>query len=370
MTFSKKMYLAGDLVDGQASARVINPATDKVVGSVATAGMGDAQRALETARDAFPGWAATSIAERQDWMLRLRDEVIAHEDHLRDCIHHEMGKPWAATQEDFDSLKNSLQFYSEEIVRVHDEILADRAGTHQHRLVHEPLGVAVAFIAWNFPLLNLAFKIGPAMAAGCPIIIRPSVETPISAYAVGELCKKIGLPNGVVQILCTDGYDVADALSASPIPSLLTLIGSTATGRHIMRTGATTIKRYSMELGGNAPALVFADADLDLAADIICALKFNNSGPDLRDTQPGLRRGFHRRRISPESRRTGQRGQGRMGQACRNRHGTDDRRAGVDPGQGPDRFRGCRRCNPARRGQPPRPIFRPDSILHRRCFAG
>ena len=278
MSFSKKMYLAGDLVDGQASAEVINPATDEVVGSVATAGMDDAQRALEAARDAFPGWAATPISERQAWMLRLRDEVIDHEDHLRDCIHHEMGKPWAATQEDFDSLKNSLQFYSEEIARIHDEILVDRAGTHQHRLVHEPLGVAVAFIAWNFPLLNLAFKIGPAMAAGCPIIIRPSVETPISAYAVGELCKKIGLPDGVVQILCTDGYDVADALSASPIPSLLTLIGSTATGRHIMRTGATTIKRYSMELGGNAPALVFADADLDLAADIICAVKFNNSG--------------------------------------------------------------------------------------------
>ncbi len=278
MSFSKKMYLAGDLVDGQASAEVINPATDEVVGSIATAGMGDTQRALEAARDAFSDWAATPISERQAWMLRLRDEVIAHEDHLRDCIHHEMGKPWAATLEDFDSLKNSLQFYSEEIARVHDEILADRAGTHQHRLVHEPLGVAVAFIAWNFPLLNLAFKIGPAMAAGCPIIIRPSVETPISAYAVGELCKKIGLPKGVVQVLCTDGYDVADALSASPIPSLLTLIGSTATGRHIMRTGATTIKRYSMELGGNAPALVFADADLDLAADIICALKFNNSG--------------------------------------------------------------------------------------------
>ncbi len=278
MTFSKKMYLAGGLVDGQASAEVINPATDAVIGSVATAGMEDVQRALEAARDAFPGWAATSIAERQDWMLRLRDEVIAQEDHLRDCIHHEMGKPWAATQGDFDSLKNSLQFYAEEIARVHDEILADRAGTHQHRLVHEPLGVAVAFIAWNFPLLNLAFKIGPAMAAGCPIIIRPSVETPVSAYAVGELCEKIGLPDGVVQILCTESHAVADALSASPIPALLTLIGSTATGRHIMRTGSTTIKRYSMELGGNAPALVFADADLDLAADIICAVKFNNSG--------------------------------------------------------------------------------------------
>ena len=278
MTFSKKMYLAGDLVDGQASVEVVNPATDEVVGSVATAGMEDVQRALEAARDAFPGWAASSITERQGWMRQLRDEVIAREDHLRDCIHHEMGKPWAGTQEDFDSLKNSLQFYSEEIARVHDEILADRAGTHHHRLVHEPLGVAVAFIAWNFPLLNLAFKIGPAMAAGCPIIIRPSVETPISAYAVGELCKKIGLPDSVVQILYTDGYDVADALSTSPIPALLTLIGSIATGRHIMRTGATTIKRYSMEFGGNAPALAFVDTDLDLAADIICAVKFNNSG--------------------------------------------------------------------------------------------
>jgi succinate-semialdehyde dehydrogenase/glutarate-semialdehyde dehydrogenase len=189
-----------------------------------------------------------------------------------------MGKSWSGTQEDFDSLKNSLQFYAEEIARVHDESLVDRAGTHEHWLVHEPLGVAVAFIAWNFPLLNLAFKIGPAMAAGCPIIIRPSSASPVSAYAVGELCAEIGLPKGVVQILCTNNQEATDLLSASPIPSLLTLIGSTATGRQIMRTGAATIKRYSMELGGNAPVLVFADADLDLAADIVCAVKFNNSG--------------------------------------------------------------------------------------------
>ncbi|MCR9137505.1 MAG: aldehyde dehydrogenase family protein [Alphaproteobacteria bacterium] len=278
MSFSKQMYVGGDLVDGQGSADVVNPATDEIIGTVATAGMEDVQRALVCAQEAFAGWSATSIAERQEWMHKLRDEVIRSEQHLRDCIHHEMGKPWAATQEDFDSLKNSLAFYAEEIARVRDESLPDRAGTHTHRLVHEPVGVAVAFIAWNFPLLNLAFKIGPAMAAGCPIIIRPSVATPVSAYAVGELSKKIGLPDGVVQILCTDGYDAADALSASPIPALITLIGSTATGRHIMRTGATTIKRYSMELGGNAPALIFADADLDLAADIVCAVKFNNSG--------------------------------------------------------------------------------------------
>lgn len=278
MNDTMKMYIAGELTDGQGQADVINPANDTCVGTVAMAGMQDAQRALEAARDAFPSWSKISISERQQWMHKLRDEVIANEEYLRDCMHQEMGKPWGSTQEDFDSLKNSLEFYANEIANVHDTSIADRAGTHTHRLVHEPTGVALAFIAWNFPLLNLAFKIGPAMAAGCPIIIRPSEATPMSAYAVGELCHKIGLPAGVVQILCTNGYDVADALSASPIPSLITLIGSTKTGRHIMRTGATTIKRYSMELGGNAPVLVFDDADLDLAADIVCGVKFSNAG--------------------------------------------------------------------------------------------
>lgn len=278
MSFEKKMYIAGELTDGQGIVDVINPANDELVATVPTAGMDDADRALSAARDAFPTWSRTSIAERQMWMRKLRDAVIANEEHLRDCLHHEMGKPWGNTQEDFDSLKNSLEFYAEEIARIHDTSLSDRAGTHTHRLVHEPAGVALAFIAWNFPLLNLAFKIGPAMAAGCPIIIRPSEQTPISAYAVGELCHEIGLPPGVVQILCTDGYDVADHLSASPIPALITLIGSTNTGKHIMRTGASTIKRYSMELGGNAPVLVFPDADLDVAADIVCGVKFNNAG--------------------------------------------------------------------------------------------
>ncbi len=277
-TFEKKMYIAGQLTDGEGRVDVLNPANVTRIATVPTAGISDADKALLAAQAAFPEWSRTSIAERQTWMLKLRDAVIANEDHLRDCIHHEMGKPWAGTQEDVDSLKNSLAFYAEEITRVHDIMLPDRAGTHTHRLVHEPAGVALAYLAWNFPLLNLAFKLGPAMAAGCPIIIRPSEQTPISAYAVGELCQQIGLPDGVVQILCTDGYDVADHLSSSPIPALITLIGSSRTGRHIMQTGSSTIKRYSMELGGNAPVLIFPDADLDLAADVVCGVKFSNAG--------------------------------------------------------------------------------------------
>ena len=278
MLFPTKMYMNGELTGGQGRLKVCNPANEEMVATVATAGMDDVQAALIAARDAFPTWSKTSIVERQSWMGKLRKEVIANEEYLRLCIHHELGKPWASTREDFDSLKNSLEFYAEEIARFHDIGIADRAGTHEHRLVYEPAGVAVAFLAWNFPLLNLAFKIGPAMAAGCPIIIRPSNDTPISAYAVGELCNNIGLPMGVVQILATDSYDAADALSASPIPTVITLIGSTETGKHIMRTGSTSVKRYSMELGGNAPVLVFEDADIDLAADIVCGVKFSNAG--------------------------------------------------------------------------------------------
>ena len=278
MDFPTQIYIDGELVDGSGSRDVFNPATEACIATVSTAGIEDAERALQAAKAALPGWAGTSIATRQMWMRRLRDKVVANEEFLRDCVHHEMGKPWAQTEEDWDRLVASLEFYAEEIARIHDYSLVDRDGTHSHRMVHEPTGVALAFLAWNFPLLNLAFKIGPAMAAGCPIIIRPSESTPISAYAVGAICANIGLPKGVVQILCTDGYDVADFLTASTIPQLVTLIGSTGTAQHIMRTGATSIKRYSMELGGNAPVLVFEDADLDLAADIVTGIKFSNAG--------------------------------------------------------------------------------------------
>ncbi|TCL08315.1 succinate-semialdehyde dehydrogenase/glutarate-semialdehyde dehydrogenase [Shimia isoporae] len=278
MTFPEQMYIDGALIDGAGKMDVINPATSEEVASVAVAGLAEADRALAAAKTAAPLWAATPIAERQAWMHKLREAVLAHEDHLRGCIHYEMGKSWADTQEDFDILERALAYYAEEIARVHDRALTDRAGTHAHQLVHEPVGVALAFLAWNFPLLNLAYKLAPALAAGCPIIIRPSEKTPISAYAVGALCHEIGLPAGVVQILTTESYAVADYLTASPIPDMVTLIGSTATGRHIMQTGATTIKRYSMELGGNAPVLVFPDADLDKAADVVCGIKYSNAG--------------------------------------------------------------------------------------------
>ena len=275
---TKHLYICGRLVDTGAYASVVNPATEAIVGAVAVARAEETEAALDGAAEAFDSWGAAPVAERVDWMRKLREAAIVREEHLRDCVHLELGKPWAATYEDFEALVNSLEYYAEQILKIQPEPLADRDGTHAHTLFREPAGVVGAFLAWNFPLLNLAFKLGPAMAAGCPIVIKPSVKTPLSACAVGELCHEIGLPPGVVNIVAGDNEAIGDTISRSTIPAMLTLIGSTRTGKHVIRTGSTSIKRYSMELGGNAPALVFADADIDLAADIICAVKFGNSG--------------------------------------------------------------------------------------------
>jgi succinate-semialdehyde dehydrogenase/glutarate-semialdehyde dehydrogenase len=272
------MYIGGHLVDTAETREVVSPATGEVVGSVAWGGAEDAERALQAAADAVDSWAATPLEERAAWMSKLREVVVREQQRLREAVCAENGKTWEQSEEDYQSLVDSLEYYPGAMERFGDEELPDRDGSHEHALIYEPVGVAVAFIAWNFPLLNLAFKIGPAMAAGCPIVIKPSFKTPLAAYIVGELCHEIGLPAGVVNVVCGDDEVVGDTLSSSTIPALLTLIGSTATARRIMERGSSSIKRYSMELGGNAPVLVFPDADLDLAADIVAALKFGNAG--------------------------------------------------------------------------------------------
>ena len=278
MNVSKPMYFGGQLHDGVAQHEVINPATGEVAGIVAVADAELAVKALEQAQLALDTWSTTTVTERVQWMNKLRQAIIAHELPLRECIHQEMGKAWASTQGDYQMLVDSLAFYAEEISQRQSHKIEDIEGTHSHEIVHEPVGVVAAFLAWNFPLLNLAYKLAPAMAAGCPIVVKPSLKTPLSALLVGELCAQIGLPAGAVNIICGPDQLIGDAMSASTIPALITLIGSTETGKHVMRVGATSIKRYSMELGGNAPVLVFADADLDLAASVVCGLKFENAG--------------------------------------------------------------------------------------------
>jgi succinate-semialdehyde dehydrogenase/glutarate-semialdehyde dehydrogenase len=191
---------------------------------------------------------------------------------------HEMGKPWDATQEDLDTVTAALTFYPEEMRRIRGELLPDADDDFDHQIVYEPVGVVVAVLAWNFPLLNLGFKLGPALSAGCSLVLKPSPRSPLSAYAFGEICAETDFPPGVINVLCGPDDVVGPALTASRIPALVTVIGSIETGAAVMRQGATSIKRYSMELGGNSPVLVFDDADVDLAVETVAALKFGNCG--------------------------------------------------------------------------------------------
>ena len=276
----KKLYIDGVLVDASSNGRkdVICPGTDKLVAEIAWASKEDALRALKSAEEGFRYWSKLSLKERTAWMLKFRDIVLENEELIRESVMYEMGKTYEGAGEDFETVVNALQYYPEEMKHRRDEILADEDGDFTHKMISQPAGVAVAFLAWNFPLLNVGFKIGPALAAGCSMIIRPSANSPLSAYILGELLAKINFPKGVINILCGGTEEVANTLSASKTPSLITLIGSSETGRKIIANSTTSIKKFSMELGGNAPVLVFKDADIQKAATDVAALKTGNTG--------------------------------------------------------------------------------------------
>ncbi|WP_252734373.1 aldehyde dehydrogenase family protein [Arenibacter algicola] len=277
----KKLYVDGQLIEASngETFEVICPANEKPIASISWADMLDTERALETAQKGFESWSQLPLEERLQWIEKLRKKLLENSDLLRESIMYEMGKTWEGSEEDLTSITNSLKYYSEEIKQRQDIAIEDTEGTHEHRIVSQPLGVVVAFLAYNFPLLNLGFKLGPALAAGCSIILKPSEFSPLSAYIIGELCEEINFPKGVITIICGDVQDVGIPLCESKIPRLITMIGSTETAQKLIgQSSKTSIKRYSMECGGNAPFIVFDDADMDLAINIGAALKTGNTG--------------------------------------------------------------------------------------------
>lgn len=276
----KKFYINGELADASKNQKksVICPGNNEQVAEIAWASKEDALKALESAEKAFRKWSVLPLGERTRWMMKFRDAVIDNETLIREAVMYEMGKTYEGAAEDYETVVNALTWYPEEMKRKRDEILPDEDGNFSHRMITQPAGVAVAFLAWNFPLLNFGFKIGPALAAGCSIIIRPSASSPLSAYILGEILHGIDFPKGVVNILCGPVDEVADTLTSSKIPRVITLIGSSVTGKRIIEKSASSIKKLSMELGGNAPVIVFDDADIDKAASDVTALKTGNTG--------------------------------------------------------------------------------------------
>ncbi|MBK3516140.1 NAD-dependent succinate-semialdehyde dehydrogenase [Carboxylicivirga marina] len=275
-----KLYIGGELVNSSNKLKkeVICPATGESVAEIAEATIDDTERAIKAARKGFNYWSKLSLAERTEWMMKLRQAVLDNEDLLRQAMVHEMGKTYEGAWEDIEAVVNGLEWYPNAMKNLRDEQIPDYEGTHTHKMVHQPAGVAVAYLAWNFPLLNVGFKLGPALAAGCSLIIKPSSLSPLSAYMLGKIMHDINFPAGVVNILSGSINNVANVLTKSKQTNVLTMIGSTQTGLRVIADSTTSIKKLSMELGGNAPFIVFEDADFDQALNLAIGLKFGNSG--------------------------------------------------------------------------------------------
>ena len=276
-----QMYIDGEMkssVDNLVKD-IYSPLNGQKIASLAWGNQKDALVALESASKGFEFWSKLALSKRKEWMSKLREKILENEVLLRKAISYEMGKPYSATAEDIESITNSLKYYADIIddfvkpnkIAVNDE-------THNHKLVSKPIGVVVAYLAWNFPLLNAGFKIGPALASGCSLILKPSELSPVSLYIIGNILKQINFPKGVINIICGEPTEVAQTLSKSTIPNLITMIGSTETAKKVISDSSTSIKKYSMELGGNAPFVIFDDADIDSAINIGAAIKFGNCG--------------------------------------------------------------------------------------------
>lgn len=277
-----KQYINGKLVDGKGKiAEVFDPSTGEVIDTVSCATAEQTKEALNAAAEAYKTWSKTPVNERYNWLMKLKSACVAERDRLIDLVSFESGRPYPAACGDVDWLLTSLSYYAEEAKRMDGEVLPTQSVNgkeNYHIVTRRPLGVTVGHIAWNYPLGNASIKLAPAVASGCTCIIKPSSETPLATLYLGVLAERIGFPAGVINILSGPASEVAKTLNESDIPRMITLIGSYETGLAVMKQGASSLKKYSLELGGNAPVIVMPDADLDEVAANIVAKKVGFAG--------------------------------------------------------------------------------------------
>lgn len=274
-----KSYINGAFVNGNNGVMdVINPGNEELAGQVSLIDETQATEALIAAQEGFKTWSALSLNERQVWMEKLSAGIEGKKDEFLELLMLETGKLYSAALGDYQMLIDCLTFFIEEAKRMEDEIIPDPSGETTSIITREPLGVVVAYLAWNFPLLNVGYKLGPVLASGCSCILSPSNSTPLATLKIAEVLDEINFPKGVINIVQGDITKISHVFNSSDIPQLITLIGSTATGKKVIGDSLTTIKRFSLELGGNAPALVLKDYDEEKAAETLTNLKFGNCG--------------------------------------------------------------------------------------------
>ncbi|MHA1524559.1 MAG: NAD-dependent succinate-semialdehyde dehydrogenase [Alphaproteobacteria bacterium] len=263
---------------GDRQVEVTNPATGEVLAKVPNLGANETIRAVEAAHAAFAGWAATTAGERSAVMRRWFEFIRAARDDLAQLMTAEQGKPLAEALGEVDYAASFIEYYAEEAKRITGETIPAPASDRRIVVLRQPVGVVGAITPWNFPAAMITRKIAPAIAVGCTAVCKPAPETPLTALALAELASRAGVPAGVINIVTGDATKIGPVLTSHPKVRAITFTGSTAVGRLLMEQSAPTIKRVGLELGGNAPFIVFDDADLDAAVAGAMASKYRNTG--------------------------------------------------------------------------------------------
>ena len=278
--FRQQAFLAGAWIDADEgkTIAVTNPATGETIGTVPVCGAAETRRAIGAAEGAWRAWAARPAKERSAILRRLNDLMLANTDDLALIMTSEQGKPLAEAKGEIAYAASFIEWFAEEARRVYGDTIPAPGADKRILALKQPIGVTAAITPWNFPTAMLTRKAGPALAAGCAMVVKPATQTPFSALAFAELAQRAGLPDGLLSVLTGSASAIGGEMTASPIVRKLTFTGSTEVGRTLMKQSADTVKKLSLELGGNAPFLVFDDADLDAAVEGAMISKYRNTG--------------------------------------------------------------------------------------------
>ncbi|MGN6807124.1 MAG: NAD-dependent succinate-semialdehyde dehydrogenase [Trinickia sp.] len=273
-------FLAGEWqgADDGSTFDVRNPATGQVLATVPKMGSAETRRAIEAANAAWPAWRAQPAKARAAILRKWYQSMLDNADDLARIMTAEQGKPLAEAKGEIQYAASFLEWFGEEAKRVYGDTIPSPTNDKRIVVVKEPVGVCAAITPWNFPAAMITRKVGPALAAGCPIVVKPAEATPLSALALAVLAERAGLPKGVFSIVTGEPKEIGAEMTGNALVRKLSFTGSTGVGRLLMAQCASTVKKVSLELGGNAPFIVFDDADLDAAVAGAIASKYRNSG--------------------------------------------------------------------------------------------
>lgn len=281
----KALWRAAAYVDGswiaqgeQGSRPLFNPSTGERLADIPQLGAGQTREAIEAAHAALPAWRASTAKERAIILRRWFDLIVANSDDLARIIVLEEGKPFAEAKGEIAYAASFVEWFAEEAKRVKGDVMAGTEPGRRIITLKEPIGVCAAITPWNFPAAMITRKAAPALGAGCTMVVKPAEQTPLTAFALAELAERAGVPAGVLNIVTGQARTIGAELTDNPLVRKITFTGSTEVGRILIAQSAATIKKTSMELGGNAPFLVFDDADVDQAVAGLIATKYRNTG--------------------------------------------------------------------------------------------